>query len=65
MPAHTLVCFLYSKPENIEKVKAKLQEASQVSITPETLDYKRVDLTLIAGLQQGQRYIGLVRTTHS
>lgn len=30
MPAHTLVCFLYAKPDNIDKVKEKLQEASQV-----------------------------------
>lgn len=30
MPAHTLVCFLHSKPEYVEKVKEKLQEANQV-----------------------------------
>ena len=30
MPAHTLVCFLHSKPENVEKVAEKLREASQI-----------------------------------
>jgi hypothetical protein len=30
MPAHTLVCFLHSKPENVDKVAEKLREASQV-----------------------------------
>lgn len=30
MPAYTLVAQLYAKKDNIDKVKAKLQEASQV-----------------------------------
>lgn len=40
MPAYTLVAHLYSKPENVDKVKAKLQEASQVySKDKETLGW--------------------------
>ncbi len=40
MPAYTLVAHLYAKPENVDKVKAKMQEASQTySKDKETLNW--------------------------
>lgn len=52
MPAHTLVCFLYAKPENVEKVKAKLQEANQVySKDKDTLAWY-VDLRSVLSLDR-------------
>jgi len=40
MPAYTLIAHLHAKPDMVEKVKAKLQEASQVySKDKETLNW--------------------------